>query len=77
MQYKYYVKSGELEVIVIASNWWDACRKALNSPHYHNGLNLDPTFFFIDQRGFRDNNTENRPAFAVRISEIAKECEGA
>jgi len=46
---KYYVKSGQLHKIVIASAPVEAAQKALNMA---NGEIIDH-FFFVDERGFR------------------------
>lgn len=47
---KYYIKSGELEKIVIADTPLDACIKALNLT---NGEVIDKCFY-VDERGFRE-----------------------
>jgi len=46
---KYYIKSGELEKIVIANSPSQACVKAI---HLTNGETLDKCFY-VDERGFR------------------------
>ena len=47
---KYYVRSGELEVIVTANTPEEACDKAVDKCQ---GETIDPYFFYVDERGFR------------------------
>lgn len=75
LEYKYYVVCGDLQVIVIAKSWWDACRKANQHPSCHNGITLDPHFFYVDQRGFRGPGNIPMAAFKVPVHEICGECE--
>ena len=47
---KYYVKSGQLERIVIADNPLQAAEIACEN---RNGAILDELFIYVDERGFR------------------------
>lgn len=49
-QRKFYVRSGQLEVVIAADSPEDACDKAIDRA---NGETLDPHYFFVDERGHR------------------------
>jgi len=54
MEKKVYVCSGELAVVLIAESQLDAVTKAFKKAH---GKKLDPRTVYIDERGFRHNDT--------------------
>lgn len=71
---KYYVRSGQLEQVVIASNPLDAATRALL---LCDGEEIDPLFFYVDERGFRgptpmDNtvSTDLMPEHSIKSDEI-------
>lgn len=52
---KVYVKSGQLQQVLMANGVMDAISSAL--AHSESGLTLDPWYFYLDERGFRDDDT--------------------
>lgn len=61
---KYYVVSGELRRIVIADSTLSACEKALNSAK---GETIG-TYFYVDERGFRDK--ASMVAFSIHFKDL-------
>ncbi len=53
---KFYVRSGELEKIVLADNPRDACDRAIDLCH---GETINPHCFSVDERGFRGERYVN------------------
>lgn len=49
---KMYVCSGELAVVLVASGPLDAIRRSLELKG--DGVTLDPDYFYLDPRGFRE-----------------------
>lgn len=67
---KWYVKSGELEKIVIADNPEHACEIAIGLAQ---GEILHKHFFTVDEHGFRDYNNVNNPAeYIIKINDIVR-----
>jgi hypothetical protein len=70
---KFYVKSGELERIVTASDPKQACEKAIETC---SGETIDGYFFYVDERGFRSCdkedgvNTEFIPEHSIPVDEV-------
>jgi hypothetical protein len=52
-QTKFYVKSGELQWVGMADDPMDACYKAMDA--IKGGTEVDPYFFYVDERGFRQD----------------------
>ena len=74
---KYYVRAGELEVIVEANSPKEAAYLAVNRA---NGEFIDRVCFYIDERGFRgptpENpsfNTELLPEYSLNTSDLLAE----
>ena len=72
---KYYVKSGQLERIVIADSPLQAAEKA--SDALQNGERID-MFFYVDERGFRapangSIDTESLPAHAIPMNQVLED----
>jgi len=63
---KVYVKSGDLECVLMASGPRDAIKKAMGR---HPVGRLHPHFVFIDERGFRENNAAYRVPVEQALTE--------
>ncbi len=76
---KYYVRSGQLERVVIADTPKDAAHVAINRC---SGEEIDMVSFFIDERGFRGPTPESPsfdsnflPEFAFSVTGLMAEWE--
>lgn len=52
---KFYVTSGQLRVVTVAYDPLDAIQKAMKQS---NGLTLDRSWFYLDERGHRTHNAK-------------------
>jgi hypothetical protein len=71
---KYYVRSGELERVVIADTPQEACEKAIDTCK---GETIDAYFFYVSELGFRgpspDNETvdsEFMPEWSIQTDDV-------
>ena len=55
---KYYISSGDMNIIIQGANESDAILSALNSYIEKNGLDLDlEPHFYVSEKGFRSDDT--------------------